>query len=128
MAYAESFKFSLATKSKGGIRHREDFTRELIAGLIGKPLGEIVQVGAQKIVKEAVLAEFEIFMRQYSASLDGRGRPGVVRNGSHRERAIMTAAGELNVKVPRVRDHREGDMEKAQFHSDHSLLRQWCLT
>ena len=128
MAYAESFKFSLATKSKGGIRHREDFTRELIAGLIGKPLGEIVQVGAQKIVKEAVLAEFEIFMRQYSASLDGRGRPGVVRNGSHRERAIMTAAGELNVKVPRVRDHREGDMEKAQFHSDHGLLRQWWLT
>ncbi|MBU4268510.1 MAG: IS256 family transposase, partial [Acidobacteria bacterium] len=95
----------------------EDFTREFIASLIGKPLREIVQVGAQKIVEEAVLAEFEIFMRQYSALLDGRGRQGVVRNGSHRERAIITAAGELNVKVPRVRDRREGDVEKAQFRS-----------
>ena len=95
----------------------EDFSREFIASLIGKPLREVVQVGAQKIVEEAVLAEFEIFMRQYSASLDGRGRQVVVRNGSHRERAVITAAGELNVKVPRVRDRRDGEVEKIQFRS-----------
>jgi hypothetical protein len=65
MAYSGPFKFSLATKSKGGIRHIKDFSREFIASLIEKPLGEIVQMGAWKIVEETVLAEFEAFMCQY---------------------------------------------------------------
>lgn len=56
-------------------------------------------------------------MRQYSALLDDRDRQVVVRNSSHREEVIMTAAGELNAKVPRVRERRKGDVEKAQFRS-----------
>jgi transposase-like protein len=95
----------------------EDFTKEFIASLIGKPLGEIVQLGAQKIVETAVMVEFEVFLQQYSQVMDERGRPGIVKNGNHRERTIMTSAGELKMKVPRVRDRREGVSDKAQFHS-----------
>jgi hypothetical protein len=83
------------------------FYRDLIAILIGKSLGEIVQGGTRKIVIEEVLAEFEIFMRQYSSSLDGRARLGLVCNGMHRK-----------------------DLEKSQrnVQCDYDLLKRWCLT
>lgn len=95
----------------------EDFTKEFIASLIGRPLREIVRLGAQRIVEEAILAEFTIFLEEHSRFLDERGVPAIVRNGSHRERTILTSAGELKIKVPRIRDRREGTLKKAQFHS-----------
>lgn len=95
----------------------DDFSREFIGSLIGRPLGEIVQLGAQRIVAAAVTAEFEVFLQQYSQVVDGSGRSGVVRNGRHRERTIMTSAGELKVRVPRIRDRREGVSDRVQFHS-----------
>ena len=43
----------------------------------------------------------------------------VVRNGFHRERNVMTAAGNIRVKIPRLSDRREGKGKKDRlcFHS-----------
>jgi len=82
-------------------------------------LGEIVREGAEKLVKIAVMAEFENFFSQYSHLKEENGKQLVVRNGFHRERNVMTAAGNIRVKIPRLCDRREGKGKKdrLRFHS-----------
>jgi len=103
----------------------KDFNRNLIespqlSGLFFESsLGEIVQKGAEKLVKMAVMAEFENLLSQYSQLTDQTGKQLIVRNGYHRERNVMTSAGNICVKVPRLCDRREGDgpKERLCFHS-----------
>lgn len=91
-------------------------------GFVGSSLGEIVREGAEKLVKMAVMAEFENFFSQYSHLKDERGKQLIVRNGFHQERNVMTAAGNIRVKIPRLSDRREGKEgkgkeERLRFHS-----------
>jgi len=88
-------------------------------GTMKSSLGEIIREGAEKLVKMAVLSEFENFFSQYSHIKDESGKQLVVRNGSHRERNVMTAAGTIRIKVPRLADRREetGHEERLHFHS-----------
>jgi transposase-like protein len=67
----------------------------------------------------AVMAEFENFFSQYSHLTDQKDKQLIVRNGYHRERNVMTSAGNICVKVPRLSDRREGDVTKERlcFHS-----------
>ena len=103
----------------------KDFNRNLIespqlSGLsFESSLGEIVREGAEKLVKMAVMEEFENLLSQYSQLTDQRGKQLIVRNGYHRERNVMTSAGNICVKVPRLCDRREGDgaKERLCFHS-----------
>jgi putative transposase len=88
-------------------------------GIVESSLGEIVREGAEKLVKMAVMAEFENFFSQYSHIKDENDKQLVVRNGSHRERSVMTAAGNIRVKIPRLADRREEKSQKGRlrFHS-----------
>jgi transposase-like protein len=88
-------------------------------GSVESSLGEIVREGAEKLVKMAVMAEFEDFFSQYSHLTDQKGKQSIVRNGYHQERNVMTSAGNLRVKIPRLSDRREGKgkEERLNFHS-----------
>jgi putative transposase len=109
----------------GGIRHMKDFIRNFIESpqlsvvSVERSLGEIVREGAEKLVKMAVMEEFEEFFSQYSPLTDQKGKQSIVRNGYHQERNVMTSAGNIRVKIPRLSDRRKGKgkEERLNFHS-----------
>ena len=67
-------------------------------------LSEIAQQGAQKMLAAALEAETQIFLESLQSSFTEQGQRRYVRNGYLPERTIQTGIGELEVKVPRVRD------------------------
>ncbi|MDV8129343.1 IS256 family transposase [Rhodococcus sp. IEGM 1304] len=69
-------------------------------------LDEIVRDGARKMLAAALQAEVSAYIDQFADHLDENGRRQVVRNGYHHERDVLTAAGAVNVKAPRVNDKR----------------------
>jgi transposase-like protein len=79
---------------------------EAIAELpnIGLPLEELIRVSARKIIQQAIEAEVQVLTSSYAHVTTTGGQRVVVRNGYHPERDILTAAGPVPVKVPKVRD------------------------
>jgi len=71
-------------------------------------LDEIVREGAQKMLQMAVEAEVAAYIETHQHLRDAEGHRLVVRNGHQRERQVLTGAGPLAVKKPRVDDRREG--------------------
>ena len=67
------------------------------------PLNEILKQGATDLLTQAVKAELDILLTQYS-DLQVDGKNAVVRNGYLPERTIQTGLGDIPVKVPKVRD------------------------
>jgi transposase-like protein len=70
-------------------------------------LDEIVQRGAERMLAEALEAEVEEFLSRYRDVVDREGRRQIVRNGRLPDREILTGAGPLQVRQPRVRDRRD---------------------
>ena len=54
----------------------------------------------------ALQAEVDAYIAQFTAERDENGRRLVVRNGYHQPRKVLTAAGAIEVTVPRVNDRR----------------------
>ncbi|HET7426062.1 MAG TPA: IS256 family transposase, partial [Gemmatimonadales bacterium] len=69
-------------------------------------LDEIVRDGARQMLAAALLAEVAAYIEAHSDQLDAQGRRLVVRNGYHEPREVMTAAGAVPVRAPRVNDKR----------------------
>ena len=69
-------------------------------------LDEYVLKGARQMLRAALDAEAEAFVERHASVRDETGRRQVVRNGHLPERSVLTGAGELAVKQPRVRDRR----------------------
>ncbi len=69
-------------------------------------LDEIVRDGARQMLAAALQAEVAAYIEQFADQVDENGRRLVVRNGYHHERDVLTAAGAVTVKVPRVNDKR----------------------
>jgi transposase-like protein len=70
---------------------------------IADPLTDLLRDGARLLLAQAVEAELQAFMDQHAGRLkDGRG--SVVRNGYLPGRTIQTGIGNVEVKVPKVRD------------------------
>ena len=67
-------------------------------------LDEVVRKGAQKMLETALNLEIEEFCRSHAERRDEEGRRLVVRNGSSEARTIVTGAGPLKVRTPRVDD------------------------
>jgi transposase-like protein len=81
-------------------------------------LDEIVREGAQRMLAAAVELEVEEFIASHRHVVDDEGRRLVVRNGYLPERKIVTGAGPLEVRQPRVRDRRGAeDPESVTFSS-----------
>jgi hypothetical protein len=72
------------------------------------PLHELLRKGARDLIAKAVEAELSTFLEQYANKTLEDGRRAVVRNGYLPERTVQTGIGDVEVKVPRVRD-RSGD-------------------
>ena len=81
------------------------------------PLDEIVRQGAQKMLEKALEVEIDSFVGQYQYVLDDKGRRLVVRNGYSPVRKIVTGAGLLDVRTPRVDDRILKKAGETRFYS-----------
>lgn len=81
------------------------------------PLDQIVHDGAQRMLQAAIEAEVDEFLALHADRRDENGNRVVVRNGRQRPRRIVTGAGQLEVRQPRVRDKSNGSGEKITFTS-----------
>jgi transposase-like protein len=69
------------------------------------PLDQIVLEGARRMLQTAINAEVDDFIAAHAGRRDESGHRQVVRNGHLPSREILTGAGPLEVKQPRVRDN-----------------------
>jgi transposase-like protein len=89
-------------------------------------LDEIVRDGARQMLTAALQAEVASFVESHADQVDEHGRRLVVRNGSHNAREVVTSAGAVSVRQPRVNDKRvdEATGERKRFAS--SILPAWA--
>src|SRR6201997_2638511 len=89
-------------------------------------LDEIVRDGARQMLAAALQAEVAAYVEQFVDQVDEHGRRLVVRNGSHHEREVLTAAGAVTVRAPRVNDRRVDPEtgERQRFSS--AILPAWA--
>jgi len=71
---------------------------------IGLSLDDLVRRGARQVIQQAIEVELAQLLEQYENVKTLHGRRAVVRNGYLPERDVLTGAGPLTVKVPKVRD------------------------
>jgi transposase-like protein len=74
----------------------------------------------------ALVAEADVYCAQYGGVCDGSGHRLVVRNGYAEPRQVMTSAGAVQVRAPRVNDKRVDEQtgERCRFSS--AILPPWC--
>ncbi|MER7835334.1 IS256 family transposase [Streptomyces sp. NPDC096040] len=89
-------------------------------------IDEIVREGARRMLAAALEAEVNAYIAELVDKRDETGRRLVVRNGYHQPRKVTTAAGVVEVKVPRVNDKRVDAEtgERKRFSS--AILPPWC--
>jgi len=68
------------------------------------PLQEVLREGARKMLASAIESEVADFLKQHGSLKTDEGKPAVVRNGYLPERGVQTGLGNIEVKVPKVRD------------------------
>lgn len=71
---------------------------------IGMSLDDVVRRGARQVIQQAIEAELALLLEQYGNVKTLHGQRAVVRNGYLPEREVLTGAGAVAVKVPKVRD------------------------
>jgi len=71
-------------------------------------LDALVREGARRMLLAALRAEVDEYVSQHVDHRDEAGHALVVRNGVAEPRTVTTAAGELEIQVPRVHDRRDG--------------------
>lgn len=81
------------------------------------PLDTLVREGARKMLQVALEDEVQLFLDAHAARVDEHGRRLVVRNGHLPARQIVTGAGPLDVRQPRVRDKSAEPEERVRFSS-----------
>jgi transposase-like protein len=92
----------------------------------GSLIDRIVRDGARQMLAAALRAEVAAYIDRFADQLDENGRRLVVRNGYHDEREVITAAGAVAVKAPRVNDKRVDPEtgERQRFSS--AILPAWA--
>ena len=103
------------------VRPDDKARADLLAGL-----DEICRLGACRMLAAAVQAEADAYVDAFVHEVDEQGHRLVVRNGYAKERTMMTAAGAIEVKAPRVNDRRDDETtgERRRFTS--SIIPPWC--
>jgi putative transposase len=77
------------------------------AGGVG--LDELCRLAAREMIAVALEAERRAWVDAHAGPVDAGGKRLVVGNGYLPERTIVTGAGEVEVKAPRVADKRPAD-------------------
>lgn len=89
-------------------------------------IDEIVREGARRMLAEALLSEADVSIERLAAERDERGHRLVVRNGYHQPRQVLTSAGAVEVRAPRISDKRV-DPETGERHRFSSaILPAWA--
>jgi transposase-like protein len=104
--------------------HDADVSNEDAGG--GSLLDEIVRDGARQMLEAALKAEVAAYIERFADRVDEHGRRLVVRNGYHQQRDVLTAAGAVAVRAPRVNDKRvdPDSGERQRFSS--AILPAWA--
>lgn len=79
------------------------------------PLDEIIRIGAQQMLQIAIEAEVNDFLLQHADRCDDQGHRRVVRNGHLPGRDLLTGAGRLEIRQPRVRDNTTEKADRVFF-------------
>ena len=89
-------------------------------------LDELVAEGARRMLAAALEAEVDAYVASFTAEVDDHGHRLVVRNGHAVARSLVTGAGLIEVRTPRVDDRRVDEVtgEKMRFRS--SILPPWA--
>jgi transposase-like protein len=89
-------------------------------------LDALAHEGARRMLAAALESEVDDYLAAHAAERDERGRRLVVRNGHARQREVLTAAGAVAVRAPRVDDRRTDPQtgQRARFRS--VILPPWC--
>jgi len=72
--------------------------------IVKKSLDDIAREGAKEMLQKALEIEVDLFLGQYQYILDDNGNRQVVRNGHNISRKIITGAGQLDIRTPRIDD------------------------
>lgn len=72
-------------------------------GCFTDQLTDLLQSGAQHLIRSAVEGELAELLDRYSDQQTEDGKAAVVRNGHHPEREIQTGIGPVTVRIPKVR-------------------------
>ncbi len=84
---------------------KKDTKKSIVcASEIGLSLEDLIRRGARNLIQQAVEAEVEQMLSEFSNVLTFTGKKAVVRNGYLPERDILTAVGPVRVSIPKVRD------------------------
>jgi transposase-like protein len=89
-------------------------------------LDEIVRDGARQMLAAALQAEVAAYIAAHAHEVDGNGRRLVVRNGYHAEREVVTAAGAVPVRAPRVNDKRADPVSGERRRFSSAILPAWA--
>jgi len=73
-------------------------------GDFNDPLTELLRNGARQLIAKAVEAELHLFLNNFNELKLEDGRQAVVRNGYLPSRTIQTGIGDVEIRVPKVRD------------------------
>jgi hypothetical protein len=96
------------------------------AGASRSLLDEIVRDGARQMLAAVLAAEVAAYVDQLSDQVDERGWRLGARNGHHHQRDVLTAAGAVSVRAPRVNDRRvDPDTHERQRFSS-AILPAWA--
>lgn len=71
-------------------------------------LDELVAEGARRMLMAGLQTEVADYVERHQGLVDEAGHRLVVRNGKAAERSLMTGAGSLAIRAPRVNDRRDG--------------------
>ena len=85
--------------------------------IVKKPLDDIAREGAREMLQRALEVEVDLFLEQYQYILDDNGNRQVVRNGHNISRKIITGAGQLNIRTPRIDDRVLDKHKEKRFKS-----------
>jgi transposase-like protein len=91
----------------------------------GSLIDEIVREGARRMLAAALEAEVAAYIATYAGEVDEQGRRLVVRNGHAVPRAVLTSAGAVQVRAPRVNDKRVDETGERRRYSS-AILPAWC--
>ncbi len=85
--------------------------------VINDPITTVLRNGARRLLAQALEAEIEVFINQYTDLKDELGRRRIVRNGFMPERKIQSGIGSVPVKAPRVWDRHSAPLKRIRFSS-----------
>ncbi len=92
----------------------------------GSLIDEIVREGARRMLAEALRAEVDAYVAAFAGERDEDGRRLVVRNGCHRSREVLTSAGAVEVRAPRVNDRRTDPETGQRKRFASAILPAWA--